>query len=84
MHMHWVVMLALFSAVLHYIAKHRTELHCIVMVKAQCLWDVAIKINSSINSTNVLVANLKPLYWALWPRCMVAGFTPVLNLPKKK
>ena len=41
------------------------------MVKAQCLLDVAIKMNSSIdNSTNVLVllANLKPLYWVLWPR----------------
>ena len=33
-----------------------------VIVKAQCLWDVAIKMNSSIDSTNVLVANLKPLY----------------------
>ena len=33
------------------------------MVKVQCLWDVAIKMNSSIDSTNVLVANLKPLYW---------------------
>ena len=39
-----------------------------VMVKAQCLWDVAIKMNLSIDSTNVLVPNLKPLYWALWPR----------------
>ena len=38
------------------------------MVKAQYLWDVAIKMNSSIDSTNVLVANLKSLYWALWPR----------------
>ena len=35
------------------------------MVKAQCLWDVAIKMNSSIDSTNVLVANLKPLHWGL-------------------
>ena len=35
------------------------------MVKAQCLWDVAIKMNSSRDSANVLVANLKPLYWAL-------------------
>ena len=34
-----------------------------VTVKAQCLWDVAIKMNSSIDSTNVLAANLKPLYW---------------------
>ena len=33
-----------------------------VYIKAQCLWDVAIKMNSSIDSTNVLVANLKPLY----------------------
>ena len=39
-----------------------------VMVKAQCLWDVAIKMNSSTDSTNMLVTNLKPLYWALWPR----------------
>ena len=31
------------------------------MVKAQCLWDVAIKMNSSIESTNVLVDNLNPL-----------------------
>ena len=31
-------------------------------------WDVAIKMNSSIHSTNVLVGNLKPQYWALWPR----------------
>ena len=30
------------------------------MAKAQCLWDVAINMNSSIDSTNVLVANLKP------------------------
>ena len=42
------------------------------MVKAQCLWDVAIKKNSSIDSTNVLVANLKPLMATL-----VAGFTPL-------
>ena len=34
-----------------------------LMIKAQCLWDVAIKMNSSIDSTNVQVANLKPLYW---------------------
>ena len=40
-----------------------------VMVKAQCLWDVAVKMNLSIDSTKyVLVANLKPLYWAQWPR----------------
>ena len=32
-----------------------------VMVKAQCSWDVARKMNSSIDSTNVLVANLKAL-----------------------
>ena len=32
------------------------------MAKAQCLWDVAVKMNLSIDSTNVLVANLKPLY----------------------
>ena len=32
---------------------------------AQCLWNVAIKMNSSIDKTNVLVAILKPLYWAL-------------------
>ena len=38
-----------------------------VLVKAQCLWDVAIKMNSIIDSTNMLVANLKPLYWGLWP-----------------
>ena len=30
----------------------------LLMVKMQCLWDVAIKINSSIEITNVLVANL--------------------------
>ena len=36
------------------------------MVKAQCLWDVTIEMNSSIDSTNILVTNLKPLYWALW------------------
>ena len=36
------------------------------MVEAQCLWDVVIKMKSSKNSTNVLVANLKPLYWARW------------------
>ena len=29
------------------------------MEKAQCLWDEAIKMNSSIDSTNVLAANLK-------------------------
>ena len=28
------------------------------MVKVQCLWDVAIKMNSSVDGTNVLVANL--------------------------
>ena len=28
-----------------------------------------LKVNSSIGSTNVLVANFKPLYWTLWPRC---------------
>ena len=38
------------------------------MVKAQYLWDVAKKMNSSTDNTNELVANLKPLYWALWPR----------------
>ena len=64
------------------------------MVKAQCLWDVAIKIaqlmlhvivmgsfkhklvillqpgylHRPLLSINVLVANLKPLYWVLWPR----------------
>ena len=38
------------------------------MVKAQCLRDLAIKMNSSIDSTNMLVAYFKPLYWALWPR----------------
>ena len=37
------------------------------MIKVQCLWDEAMNINSSIDSTNVLVANLKPLYWTLWP-----------------
>ena len=31
------------------------------MVKPQCLWDVAIKMNSSIDSTIVLVANCEPL-----------------------
>ena len=31
------------------------------MIKAQCLWDVAIKMKSSLDSTNVLVASLKPL-----------------------
>ena len=36
------------------------------VVKAQSLWDVAIKMNASIDSTNVLVANLKPRYWAPW------------------
>ena len=36
------------------------------MVKVQCLCDVAIKINSSTDSINVLVANMKPPYWALW------------------
>ena len=30
------------------------------------MWDVIIKMNSNIDSTNVLVANLKPLKWALW------------------
>ena len=45
-----------------------------IMVEAQVL--VAIKMNSSIDSTNVLVANLKPLYWALWPRWL-AGFAPL-------
>ena len=38
------------------------------MVKAQCLWDVAIKMNSSIDSTdvlNVLVANFKPLLYVM-------------------
>ena len=32
------------------------------IVKAQCLLFVVIKMNSSIDSTNV------PLYWELWPR----------------
>ena len=31
------------------------------MVKAQCLGDVAIKMNSSVDCIDVLVANLKPL-----------------------
>ena len=35
--------------------------HDINLVKVQCLWDVAIKMDSSIGSTNVLVANLKPI-----------------------
>ena len=35
------------------------------MVKAQCLWEAARKMKSSTDTTNVLVANLKPLYWAL-------------------
>ena len=34
-----------------------------VIEKAQCLRDVAIKMNSSIDSANVVVANLKPLYF---------------------
>ena len=34
------------------------------MVKAQCLWDVTIKMSSSIDSTNVLAANFKLQYWA--------------------
>ena len=35
----------------------------IILVTAQCLWDMAIKMNSSIDiySTNVLVAHLKPV-----------------------
>ena len=32
-----------------------------LMVEAQCFWDVAIKTNSSKDSINVLVANLKAL-----------------------
>ena len=34
-----------------------------LMVKEQCLWDVAIQMNSSIDSTNVQAANLKPLIY---------------------
>ena len=33
------------------------------------MWDVVIEMNSSIGSANVLVANLKPLYWAVWLHC---------------
>ena len=36
---------------------------------------MAIKINSSIDSINVLVADLKPLYWALWPGTTVHLFS---------
>ena len=50
------------------------------MVKAQCLWDVAIKMNSSIDSTNVLVANLKPLYWAVWLRKSPLGSIKLVSL----
>ena len=32
------------------------------MVEVQCMWDVAIKMNSSMDNTKLLVANLKPLY----------------------
>ena len=28
------------------------------------MWDVAMKMNSSMDSTNAPVANLKPLHWA--------------------
>ena len=38
-------------------------------------WDVAIKMNLSVDSTNVLVANLKPLYWDAMAT-LVVGFTP--------
>ena len=33
------------------------------IIKAQCLWDLATKMNSGLDSTNVLVSNLKSLYW---------------------
>ena len=32
------------------------------MVNTQCLWDMAM-MNSTTDSTNVLVANLKPIYF---------------------
>ena len=38
------------------------------MVKEQCLLDVAIKMNSSVDCTNVLVANLKPASFAMLMR----------------
>ena len=31
--------------------------------------------NSSIGSTNVLVANIKPLYWTLWPGWVSAQYS---------
>ena len=42
------------------------------MVKAQCLWNVARKMNSSIDSKNVLVA----YYWAL---CSNMALLPRVN-----
>ena len=35
-----------------------------LMVKVQCMWDGALKVNSRIDCTNVLVAILKLLYIA--------------------
>ena len=53
-----------------------------IMVKAQCLWNVAIKMNSSIDSTNVLVANLIGATVLGTMATLIAGFTP-LNHHKK-
>ena len=51
------------------------------MVKVQCLWNVAIKMNTSIDST--LAANLKQLYILGTMAAIIAGFT-FLNYHKKK
>ena len=53
---------------IHYTHEFKIEGNCIAIVKVQCSQDVAIKMNSSIDSINAPVANLEPLYWALWPR----------------
>ena len=44
------------------------------------MWDVAVNMNSSIDSTNVLVANFKPLYWA---RLATFANYAMLTRPKK-
>ena len=48
------------------------------MVKAQCLWDKAVKMNSSIDCSNVLVANLGTI------ATLVAGFTPKPTIKKSE
>ena len=60
------------------------------MVKTQCLWDVAIKIKSSIDSTNVLVRKtflnkinivfiIIVLWWLSWQKLAVLFHKSKIN-----